>query len=177
MLQDAFFCFLISFFLYIWLPIYIPWYNTHRFTHFIYNENNSFGMFPCQSYFYLYSYNLKMLFSLIPWVDMLTHPVFAVTPSHSLSVFLIHVPSLSLRFILLSSRSLYPLILSFLSISVHLHSSLSLSLSLSIFLSLSFFSPLYSLSLLSPFSYSPYLLRIIQLDKSSLMPLSNFWDF
>ena len=145
----------------------------YRFTYFIYNEENSFGMFPCQSYFYLYSYNLKLLCSLIPWVNMPTHPVFAVTPSHSLSVFPIHVPSLSLRFILLSSRSLYPLILSFLSISVHLHSSLSLSLSLSISLSLSCSFPLYFLSLLSPLSYFPYLLRTIQLDKSSLMPLSN----
>ena len=154
MFQNAFFYFFIIIFLYIWRPSYIPWYKRILW--------ESFYVRVIFIFFLVYSYNLKMLFALIPWVNMLTHPVFAVTLSHSLSVFLIHVPSLSLRFILLSSRSLYPLILSFLSISVHLHSSLSLSLSLSIFLSLflslSFSFSLYSLSLLSPSLTLPPLL-------------------
>ena len=114
----------------------------------------------------LYSYNFNVLFALIPWVNMLTHLVFAVTPSHSLSVFPIHVPSLSLRFILLSSRSLYPLILSFLSISLHLSSSLSSSFSLSISLSFSF-SLFFFPSLLPPLLLSPSLTLPIFLGQSS----------
>ena len=159
MLQNAFFCFLIIISLHIWRPIYIPWYNTYRFTYLIYNEENSFGMSPLQSYFHLLFYctpiilkcSLLLFLELICWLirSLLSPSLTPILFSSFLSPLFLFV---SFSFPLdLSTPWYYPFSpYLFICILLCLCLSLCLFSSLSLFLSLSFSFPLFFLSLLSP---------------------------